>query len=75
MNNYKTEIVLHTTSGATMTLKSMEALDSISQKLCAGDKRENRVAIVDLDLGSRAFINTQNVCCVVLNGLGGKNGQ
>ena len=74
MNNYKTEIVLHTTSGATMTFKSMEALDSISQKLCAGDKRENRVSVVDLDLGSRAFINTQNVCCVVLNGLGGKNG-
>lgn len=74
MNKLKTEIVLHTTSGATMTLKSMEGVDSISQKLCAGDKRENRVAVVDLDLVSRAFINTQNVCCVVLNGLGGKNG-
>ena len=74
MNSPKTEIVLHTTSGATMTLKSMESVESIHRKLSLGDQRENRVAVVDLDLGSRAFINTQNVCCVVLNGLGGKNG-
>lgn len=73
-NNYKTEIVLHTTSGATMTLKSMEALDSIHRKLCLGDQMENRIATIGLTAGSVAFVNTQNVCCVVLNGLGGKNG-
>ena len=74
MNSPKTEIVLHTTSGATMTLKSMESVEGIHRKLSLGDQRENRIATISLTAGSVAFVNTQNVCCVVLNGLGGKNG-
>ena len=74
-DKYTSEVIIQTTNGATTTIKSMEDIETIGNRIFQTDGYSTLIDIVS-DERTHTIVNMSNVCCITLQKdkivLGGK---
>lgn len=74
MEQYKTEVIVHSMDGSTLTLKSVMSKTELSQCFFGTNGFNSLVGFMSSD-DSYSVVNMNNVCLIVLNDLGGEDGD
>lgn len=67
-NKYITEVIIQTTNGATTTIKSVEGIEEIGNRIFQTDGYSTLVDIVS-NKNTHTIVNLSNVCCIAISNI------